>query len=296
MLERDGRRRLETMFNVCSLRASSRRGPPLSREENRAGDFSPRSPKIFPAQSNDPACVPRRTLACDIRGACAIMTNLSSSPSSGSIRIRGIFSGASATDRIRSGTQKKRNPTSSYDDDASLRNLARVARAAFGKDACVYADHAANLAFLNVTTLPADWRARTTATARGSVGLRRVWVLQTCDDDRCPFFSCPSRPSRRELERVRRRRRTKNETGCRLARLFSPSRALRCSGWTSVRWCFPPPNARTEKPGASPRAGRGSCTPAGRWTRGAQAVSHARPRRFDPAPKRERRFREPSRR
>ena len=192
MLERDGRRRLETMFNVCSLRASSRREPPLEWEENRA-EFLAALTEIFPAQSNDPACDHAANAACDIRGACAIMTNLSSSPSSGSIRIDGSFSGASATDRIRSGTQKKRNPTSSYDDDASLRNLARVARAAFGKDACVDADHAANLAFLNVTTLPADWRAYDGDRAWFWQTCVEFGFYQTCDDDRCPFFSHPSR-------------------------------------------------------------------------------------------------------
>ena len=200
MLERDGRRRLETMFNVCSS-ASSRREPPLEREENRA-EFLAALTEIFPAQSNDPACDHAANAACDIRGACAIMTNLSSSPSSGSIdRIdgsNGTSLRASATDRmtdrIRSGT-RERNPTSSFrnDDDASLRNLARVARAAFGKDRCVDADHAANLAFLNVTTLPADWRAYDGDRAWFWQTCVEFGFYQTCDDDGCPFFSHPSR-------------------------------------------------------------------------------------------------------
>ena len=195
MLERDGRRRLETMFNVCSSASSSAREPPLEREENRA-EFLAALTEIFPAQSNDPACDHAANAACDIRGACAIMTNLSSSPSSGSIRIDGSgTSGASATDRIRSGT-RERNPTSSYthDDDASLRNLARVARAAFGKDRCVDADHAANLAFLNVTTLPADWRAYDGDRAWFWQTCVEFGFYQTCDDDGCPFFSHPFAP------------------------------------------------------------------------------------------------------
>ena len=200
MLDFDGRRRLETMFNVCSLRASSssRREPPLERKENRA-EFLAALTEIFPAQSNDPACDRAANAACDIRGACAIMTNLSSSPFSGSIHnIDGSFSGASATDRIGfAKTQKKRNPTSSRDDDdASLRNLARVARAAFGTDACVDADHAANLAFLNVTTLPADWRAYDGDRAWFWQTCVEFGFYQTCDDDGCPFFSNPSRRTR----------------------------------------------------------------------------------------------------
>ena len=125
----DGRRTLEEMFHVCDRSVSERtnddsqsRGSrmdkqssensyPLELPENRAEFFAALT-EVFPAQSNDPACDRSANAACDIGGACAIMTNFSSE--------------FLLEDRSPSGRARAK--------DQSLLNLAATARAAFGDD------------------------------------------------------------------------------------------------------------------------------------------------------------------
>ena len=187
----DGRRTLEEMFDVCGSadrrtktnetktktktndddesqsQKSSSSEYPLEPPENRAEFFAALT-EVFPAQSNDPACDRSANAACDIGGACAIMTNFSSGEK---------------------GT-KDQSPSDRSAKDQSLRNLAATARAAFGADRCVDCDHAGNVRFLNVTSLPAD--------VRRDYDGDRAWFwqtcvefgfYQTCSDARCPFYS-----------------------------------------------------------------------------------------------------------
>ena len=181
----DGRRTLEEMFHVCDRSVSERtnddsqsRGSrmdkqsseysyPLELPENRAEFFAALT-EVFPAQSNDLACDRSANAACDIGGACAIMTNFSSE--------------FLLEDRSPSGRARAK--------DQSLLNLAATARAAFGDDRCVDCDHSKNVRFLNVTALPND--------VRRDYDGDRAWFwqtcvefgfYQTCSDARCPFYS-----------------------------------------------------------------------------------------------------------
>ena len=165
MLDFDGRRRLEAMFNVC---ANGRNAQPLEPFDNRA-EFFAALVEAFPAQSNDPACDRAANAACDVRGACALMTNFSSASGSGRADVN-ADANAGAT-------------------DASLRNLAEVARRAYGAGRCVDVNHAANVARLNVTALPSDWRAYDGDRAWFWQTCVEFGFYQTCDDERCPFFS-----------------------------------------------------------------------------------------------------------
>jgi serine protease 16 len=148
---------------------SSEDSYPLELPENRAEFFAALT-EVFPAQSNDPACDRSANAACDIGGACAIMTNFSSES-----LLQDITSPSGRNARAK---------------DQSLLTLAATARAAFGDDRCVDCDHSKNVRFLNVTALPADTR-------RDYDG-DRAWFwqtcvefgfYQTCSDARCPFYS-----------------------------------------------------------------------------------------------------------
>ena len=185
MLDPDGRRRLEKMFDVCSADAASNEGrrllaPPREKFSGSLEPFSNRAEffaalvEAFPAQSNDPACDHSANAACDVRGACALMTDFSSSAN-----------GNEQTEQTEEGA------FFFADNDASLENLAEVARRAYGVDfgKCVDVDHARNLASLNVTALPLDRRAYDGDRAWFWQTCVEFGFYQTCDDASCPFWS-----------------------------------------------------------------------------------------------------------